>query len=325
MEKIIIGIDISSKTLDICVKKGATIEHFEIENAIKSIKSFFKKYSKAEVIVAMENTGRYNWNLFEALEYFTFKVFVLNPLHLKKSLGLVRGKNDKIDALRICNYIEKNSEESIEWKPASLSIKKIKVLITERASRVKMKTQLLKNQHDYKLMKSLLIDKELLRLNKKLIEAIDKQITAIEEEIETIIQADGDLKNKALLIRSVPGVGKVLSWMMLAKTEGFTVITQARKMACYCGVVPFENRSGTSVFKRPKVSVFADKSMKSILHMASMSAIRLDNDLGIYYQRKVKEGKNKMSVLNAVRNKIIHRVFAVIKNQNIYKKDFVLS
>ena len=56
-----------------------------------------------------------------------------------------------------------------------------------------------------------------------------------------------------------------------------------------------------------------------------MSAIRLRNDLGEYYRRKVSEGKNKMSVINAVRNKIIHRIYAVIKNQTIYQNNLVLS
>ena len=90
-------------------------------------------------------------------------------------------------------------------------------------------------------------------------------------------------------------------------------------MACYAGVVPFENQSGTSLLKKPRVSFLADKESKSLLHMGAMSAIRLDNDLRSYYRRKVKEGKNKMSVLNAVRNKIIHRVFAVVKNQVPYE------
>ena len=56
-----------------------------------------------------------------------------------------------------------------------------------------------------------------------------------------------------------------------------------------------------------------------------MSAIRLENDLAIYYRRKVEEGKNKMSVLNAVRNKIIHLIFALIKNKTFYKNRLVLS
>lgn len=76
---------------------------------------------------------------------------------------------------------------------------------------------------------------------------------------------------------------------------------------------------------RPKVSIFADKELKKILHLAAMSAIRLDNDFRVYYLRKIEEGKNKMSILNAIRNKIIHRIFALIKNETIYQKDFVMS
>lgn len=325
MKKIIIGIDISSKTLDICVKKGHEVKHSIIENEVKAIKAFFKRYAKEEVIVAMENTGRYNWNLFEVLPGLSFKVYVIPPLHLKKSLGLVRGKNDKIDALRICSFIEKNSEETLLWKPTSVAVKRLKILLTERNSRVKMKRQLIKQQHDYKLMKTISLDKELLKLNKKMIEVIDGQISKIETDIEKIIQFDDQMKAQSELIRSVPGVGKVVSWMMIAKTEGFTTINNPRKMACYCGVVPFDFQSGTSLRHKPKVSVFADKSMKSVLHLAAMSAIRLNNDLRVYYKRKVEEGKNKMSVLNAVRNKIIHRIFALIKNQTMYKNDLVLS
>lgn len=324
MKNIIIGIDISSKTLDICIKEES-LNYFSIENNVKAINRFFKKYSNENVIIAMENTGRYNWNLFEALEKFNFKVYVISALHIKKSIGLVRGKNDKIDALRICNFIEKNHKETREWEPSSSSIKKIKILLTERALRIKIKKQLMVQQHDYKLMKGIGLDKELKSLNIKLIKNIEAQIKIIENNVEDIIRNDESLFQQQKLIRSVPGVGQVLSWTLLSKTEGFTTITDPRKMACYSGVVPFDFQSGTSLKRRPGVSMLADKNLKTILHMAAMSAIRLDNDLRKYYIRKVEEGKNKMSVLNAVRNKIIHRVFAVIKNQIPYQKDLVLS
>jgi transposase len=113
--------------------------------------------------------------------------------------------------------------------------------------------------------------------------------------------------------------------MMLAKTEGFQTITEPRKMACYSGVVPFANQSGTSLKGRHRVSSYADKAIKAVLHLAAMSAIRLKNDLQHYYLRKVAEGKNKMSALNAVRNKIIHRIFAVIKKQQPYENLLLLS
>lgn len=324
MKNIIIGIDISSKTLDICIKEES-INYFSIENSVQVIKRFFKRYSNENVIIAMENTGRYNWNLFEVLEKFNFKVYVISALHIKKSIGLVRGKNDKIDAFRICNFIEKNHLEIREWRPSSNAVKKIKILLTERASRIKIKKQLMVQQHDYKLMKSVGLDKQLKDLNIKLIKDIEKQIKTLENDIENIIHSDEKLNEQQKLIKSVPGVGLVLSWTLLSKTEGFTTITDPRKMACYSGVVPFDFQSGTSLKRRPGVSMLADKNLKTILHMAAMSAIRLDNDLRKYYIRKVDEGKNKMSVLNAVRNKIIHRVFAVIKNQIPYQKDLVLS
>jgi transposase len=112
---------------------------------------------------------------------------------------------------------------------------------------------------------------------------------------------------------------------MIAKTEGFTTITEPRKMACYCGIVPFDHQSGTSIKRQPRVSSYADKSIKSILHLSAMSAIRLDNKFRDYYRRKVAEGKNKMSVLNAVRNKIVHTIFALIKNQATYQDHLLLS
>ena len=58
----------------------------------------------------------------------------------------------------------------------------------------------------------------------------------------------------------------------------------------------------------------ADKGLKKSLYLGALSAIRLDNDLAIYYHRKVKEGKNKMSIINAVRDRITHIVFALINN-----------
>ena len=126
-----------------------------------------------------------------------------------------------------------------------------------------------------------------------------------------------------MLFRS--GVGQIISWNMLVKTNEFKTIKTPRKMACYCGVAPFQNTSGTSIFGKSRVSLFADKSMKKLLHLGAMSAIRLDNDLSVYFNRKVSEGKNKLLVLNAVRNKIIHVIFALIKNQTFYQNRLVMS
>lgn len=325
MENIIIGIDISKKTLDICIKTANGTSYCTIANEVKQIRRFFKSYRRDSAIVAMENTGRYNWNLFAVLETMDFRVYVLSALHLKNSLGFTRGKNDTIDALRICNFIEKHHGQTRQWQPCPMPVKKIKVLLAERLLRVKIRKQLRTQLHDYKLMKGMGIDRQLIGLNDQLVQKINIQIGVLEDEIQKVIAGDPLLKQSQKLMVSIPGVGKVLTWMILAKTEGFTTITDPRKMACYSGVVPFDHQSGTSVRRRSRVSSLADKTLKSVLHMAAMSAIRPTNEMGRYYLRKVQEGKNKMSILNAIRNKLIHRVFAVIKNQTPYKKDLVVS
>lgn len=240
-------------------------------------------------------------------------------------MGLVRGKTDKIDPIRIASFISKNYADLPQWKPSSPAIQKLKILLAERNSRIKSRRQLLKQQHDYGKMRHVGLDKSLQRLNREQLNLVDRQLVQIEKEIELLVKTDEGMDRQAKLIRSVPGAGKVLSWMILAKTESFTTITEPRKMACYCGVAPFAHQSGTSIRGRNRVSSYADKGIKSVLHLGAMSAIRLKNDLREYYLRKVAEGKNKMSALNAVRNKIIHRIFAVIKNQTMYKNDLVLS
>ena len=90
-------------------------------------------------------------------------------------------------------------------------------------------------------------------------------------------------------------------------------------------IVPFEFQSGTSINKKPRVSYMADKSLKKLLHLAAMRAIQLNGDLQNYYLRKVKEGKNKMLILNAVRNKIVARICSVIKNRKMYQINLQLS
>ena len=293
MKKTVIGIDVSSKTLDICIIKDQKVTYSSIKNEVQTIVKFLSKQDEKITVISMENTGRYNWYIYEALEQFSFKVYVLSPLHLSKSLGLVRGKNDKIDALRICQFTQKNMEELTTWKATPKNIQCIKVLLSERNSRIKTKRQLLAKQQDYRLMKNIGLNKELLKLNKEQIKYLEKQIETIEHKINELIKADLKLKEQQRLIMTIPGVGKVLSWMVLSKTEGFSKFNNPRKFACFAGVVPFEHQSGTSIFRKPKLSMFADKQLKSVLHMAAMSAIRLDNDLRRYYLKKVEEGKNE--------------------------------
>lgn len=324
MKKTFIGVDISKSTVDICVLNGEKNSFHCIDNEPKVLKQFFGKFKQRDVAVGMEHTGRYNYFLLDILPQLNLPAYVISPLHVKRSMGLVRGKNDKVDSRRIALFLAKNHMDLKEWKPQTKTLQKIRHLNTERRHRVKLRAGLLAQSADKHFIKSV-GDKQLQKMNKELMEVLDKQIKAIEEKILDLIKEDEPLNGHYKRIQGIPGVGKVLAMNMLIKTNGFTDIATARQMACYAGVAPFEHRSGSSVRYRTKVSPMADRELKKLLHLAAMSAIRLENDLAAYFKRKVGEGKNKMAVLNAVRNKIIHRIYALINNHKFYQNYLIMS
>jgi len=312
-----IGVDVSKSTLDICVIDLSHKKSFEIKNTRKNIQSFFEPYKGLNIRVCCENTGKYNWVLLHVLSEFGILCYQVNPLHLKRSIGLVRGKDDVIDSYRIGLFISKNHDSLAPYLPMDGDLQKIKVLLSKRNLLVKQRAQHKSNSKEDMLLKEIgleLIDD----YQKSIIEFLDQKIKHLEKMIGDLIKGNSLLKKQNDIMISIPGVGQIVSWNVLVKTNAFKNITKAKKFACYSGVAPFQFQSGTSIYSKPKVSHYADKSMKKLLHMAAMSAIQRNNDLRDYYLRKVAEGKNKMLVLNAVRNKIIQRIFAMIKSEKKY-------
>lgn len=319
-KKTFVGIDISKDTLDLCTTTPEGTSGFTtIDNEVEAISAFFAQSHLKGAVVAMENTGRYNWALFEVLPRTTCTAYVLCPISLKKSIGLSRGKNDRIDAARICAYAQLHGPELQPWQPCTKDLTALKALLALRQRRVKAITATKNAADDYRELRGLDCAQAVKALDTAMIATLKEQVKAIEKQIDALVSASATLAPVCALMRSVPGAGKILCWTLLAKTAGFTILTDARKMACYAGVVPFEHRSGTSIRGRNKVSHYADKGLKKLLHLGAMSAVRLTGELKDYYLRKVAEGKSKMSALNAIRNKIIHRIYAAVKNNQPYK------
>ena len=109
---------------------------------------------------------------------------------------------------------------------------------------------------------------------------------------------------------------------MILATNEFKAIDDPKKLACHAGVAPFEHSSGSSVRGKTRVNHHARKLLKTLLHLAAMSALQVKGELREYYLRKVAEGKNKMLIINALRNKLIHRVYAVVKRGEKYDKTY---
>jgi transposase len=102
-------------------------------------------------------------------------------------------------------------------------------------------------------------------------------------------------------------------------TDNFQKFSSSRQFSCYTGVVPLEHSSRTSIRGKSRVSHYANKKAKQLLNLAASVAIQ-HKELKQYYQRRVAEGKSKMSTLNIVRNKLVDRMFAVVKRQTPYQE-----
>jgi transposase len=326
----IVGIDVSKESLDVCLIRTSdgSLYYQKFNNnmqGFQKMKHWLKSYGcelEAGTLVCLEHTGLYTRRLVHYLMSRQVAVWLETPLQIKRSIGLVRGKDDKIDSERIARYAFLHQDKAVLVSLSGLTIEKLKDLQANR-------NQLLKALNSIKttVKEMLSIDaasgKTLQRVNKDAIKGLEKSLEQVEQKMSEFIEADAELKKKYDLVTSIKGVGKVLAITLLVYTHGFAKMEDGRKLACYCGVAPFEYRSGSSVFGKTGVSKFANKELKRILYLVSMNSIQYNEELKAYFKRKVAQGKPKMSVLNAVQNKLLHQIVAVVKRGTPYEPNWI--
>ncbi|MBV4360677.1 IS110 family RNA-guided transposase, partial [Pinibacter aurantiacus] len=313
----IIGADLSKRTIDLFCH--LLNDYIQIENNLSGFKELIKwikrlQIKPSELMIVMEHTGLYSFCFEQFLHEHQIAFSKVNALAIKRSMGLVRGKSDKIDARRIAEYgNEKTSKLKAETRPCD-ELQRLQLLHSTRDRLVKQKAALLNALKEYDNI-GLSKQDSIMRSQMRLVKSFENEIVKIEEEINGTIEQNPSLRQNYQLLQTLKGVGKVLATATIIKTKNFTRFANARKFACYCGTAPFEHTSGTSIKGKTKVSHLADKHMKTLLDLAAKSAIQYDKELHNYYLKRVESGKSKMSTINVVRNKIIYRMFAVIKRQ----------
>jgi transposase len=271
-----------------------------------------------DALFCMEHTGMYTRRLVSFLLFNDACTWLESSLQIKRSSGIARGKSDNIDSLRIAQYAKTHAQQANVTLLTNKTILKLKDLMVTRKRLLKAYQALLVPINEIKD-----IDPENYRIQLKVcfsaIEGLKKSIENIELLMDELIQSDPQVLNLFNLATSIKCVGKILTCYLLVYTYGFSRLTDTRKLACYCGVAPFEYSSGTSIRGKTHTSAFANKELKAILHMAAISSIKHNPEMRAYFEKKVAQGKNKMVVINAVRNKLLARVLAVVKRGTPYE------
>ncbi len=324
-----LGIDVSKPWFDVSLL--AVIDHVKqpvitgrFDNTTSGMKAF-KSWLKTSGVtldtnslLVIENTGVYHRLLWGFCSRNNLPLHIGNAAHIKWSLGITRGKNDVIDSVRLCMYCCKQSDELKATPVLNPVFMKLKDLMTSRSRLV---TQLHSTKNYIKELQCS-NDKVLLatieKAHKAAIEGIKKSILQIEELINQIIQQDPVIYKNYLLIKSVPGIGHLTAVYIICCTNNFIAKVTGKQLAGYAGVVPFEHSSGVSIKGRNRVHKMANKELKKMLHLCALAAIKYYPEFKDYFNRKKAEGKNGMLVLNAIRNKLILRVVAVVNKQQPY-------
>jgi len=327
-----VGIDISKLFFDAALIKAACPEHAVHQQFDQSVQGFAKMIKwlekqdvliNEETLICMEYTGMYNTALVNYLCSKKALIWIEMALRIKKSHGFERNSDDKTDAIKIARYAHRHQDNKQLWSPTDESLGRIKHFIAQRDRLVDTITRLTVPLNELKEMGCEKEAMQMEKMQKAVIGSLQKAKHKIEEMIRALVNENKELSHKVNTIKSIKGIGEITAITFLVYTKGFSCFENAKELACYCGVVPFiKKKSGISIQSKPAVSPFANKKLKWLLHLCALSAIRFDDQLKCYYERKVAEGKNKMSVINAVRNKLVLRMFAVLRDDRPYVDNY---
>jgi len=268
-----------------------------------------------EIHFVMEATGIYH----EALAYTLYdagsNISVVNPAKISsygKSFG-VRSKTDKKDSWVIAHFGA--TQQPLLWQPEPSEIRTLKALIS-RHDAVSKDIQRESNRLEKATISG--ISNEIIIS----IETILMQLKVERKRLENLINQHLDqhpnLKKDRALLESIPGIGPILSRLMIGviRSRNFTAAPQC---AAFVGVVPVQFESGSSVRGRSRLSKAGDANIRAKLYMAAVVAIQHNPDIKQQYERLLKNGKSKMSAIGAAMRKLVQICFGVLKHQTPYQ------
>ena len=324
--KSFIGIDISKNVIDASIfREGADIKSFPhavFDNSRKGFKELCSWLKTCRVVLSqalfgMEFTGCYSMELEKFLTAKKYQFCMLGTHIVKHHPIGPRDKSDKIDSAKIADFLYRydGTECTKPYKLPSDTLMKLRTLVRKRKFLVEQRTSFMNAIQT-------LGKKGDTAIYAKYIHALDMDIKRIEQEEEELIAKDGDLLNTYRNLLTIPGIGLVNAINAIVITRNFTAFGTARQYASYVGVAPHLHTSGTSVRWRARPSARCDGQAKADLSMAALRAVETDMELSTFYKRKL-GGKNdpdtKRKALNAVKFKLILRIFAIGKQKRAWE------
>jgi len=310
MTEVFAGIDVSKARLDMALRPSGEV--MSRPNDEEGIEQLVARLQAAKpTLVVVEATGGLQILAVTALAAAKIPVAVVNPRQVRdfaKALGKL-AKTDRIDAAVLAHFAD-----AVRPEPRPLPEKQTRLLAGQMARRRQLTSMLVEEKNRRSAARS-----------KALRDDIDAHIKWLQERIESL---DKDLdqrirqsplwREKEALLRSVPGVGPIVSRTLMAELPELGALTR-KEIAALAGLAPFNQDSGKRQGKR--VIWGGRATVRGVLYMATLTAIRWNPVIRTHYERLVAAGKHKKVALVACMRKLLVILNAMVKSGNFWRKE----
>ena len=325
-----LGIDVSKLSLSLslgCLANdlSKTFEsHEDVSNDLTGFKTLVKRLEKSldtsvNFIIVMEATGVYHQHVAHYLYERGYDICIMQSGRVKRYAQSLdqRSKTDALDS-RMLSML--GLERALRlWHPPSLSLQELKALSRERSSLLKDKT--VENNRQGALLSSVHESSKASKRHKARLKLLKLQIASIEQEMRALISQDQALKRKLCFLESIPGISFISAATVAGETLGFESITSGKQLASYAGYDVVLRESGN--FKgKTRISKKGNSHIRAALHMPSMTCVRCNPTLKVFYSRLKPNKAKPLVALVAVQRKLLILMFTLWQNEAYYDADF---
>lgn len=310
--KTVVGIDVSKKSLDACLRpssgKPVYGKFANDEAGHVALVDWMEAGGVQIEWVVMEATGTYHERVASTLVGAEYRVAVVNPARMKafaKSLAL-RNKTDKLDANLIAHFGA--VMDLHEWLLPDPVQRELRDLVRRRE-------QLLKMQHSERNRMASGPHSAVVLDSFDQIEAMFKaEIAKLEKAIAACVKHDPALRHGYDLLMSIPGIGKVSAWLLLAELPNFNTFHSPKELVAYVGLNPKLKQSGESRGTYTPISKTGHSLLRKKLYFAGIAAKRSNPLIKPLCDRMVAAGKQKKEAVIAAMRKLLHLVYGILKS-----------
>ena len=303
-KKLFIGVDVSIATLVIALGKDG--EYKTIQNNLKAIRKFVSSLSPEDLaLVVVGSSGGFEQSLLDELTSALIPMALVNPSRVRnfaRSTGQY-AKTDQLDARILAEYGEK--VELRLYRAPSAEERRLSDLTTRRSQLLEM---IVAEKNRYQAMPRL---QETLQ---KHLDWLQEELDETNAEIEELLESSQQWKEKREILTSCKGVGDITAFTLLAELPELGEVNR-KEIASLVGVAPLNRDSGKRSRKR---TTYGGRSkVRSVLYMATMSAIRYNPAIAKFYNRLIENGEKKMVAIVAAMRKLLTILNAMIKNKQM--------